>query len=755
MKLPGITYGPVQSLGREDVSGPLREAQAISGALRQTAAVLGDIYEKESVSQAEKALLTYDTGMTEWAMNEGPYQADGSGTWLNGDELYAKANEANRKVASKALQTPMAKKIFERKAEQYDAENKVKWGAKQLEWMREDQLATAMKAYDDYKNTRQWNKARGVIDREVTIGNMTAQQGQRRLMETDYLENYYAHSDQVELVRNAETGAVTIQDIKDDPRLEEKDKNTLIKATEEKMLNATTDEVFTKMTFMAQNESLPDAIVVGELIFDGLRDTPAADIGSDENFKLATLNRVNQVISTFKTQLKTQTAEALRIDEMNRVKAGIDPASTNINHTAYNDWYATDVLGWQLQGGGSQYVRTKPQKDIYNDPATRAQTVNFIAGYGVIPKTTDEALQAALQANRGEDGLNAVMTLHEISQASPEAMFKHGNHDMNAVASMAEMMGGSQDAYLVAYNSHLKVRDMSSDEKKTFYNAQVFNEEFENNFSAVLKQQYPVDNPMWAFWRDSAPQVKQSYQDRIKQAAKSFLPYTNGDTQSAMRMAMYSMRASFGPSKVNGDTPELMENPPEVFVPNGTYDGGDWLRNQTVSDVKANWGEDYNTDFLRVEPAPYFDGNDPAYIMYDYNPELGFVRQLGVMKFDFDQTPEGIEYQQTAKQQARLNAYEMERQRKAIEYELNQDPENKEFYPPSGGKGAWEPTPYGATEKRAGPLEKSAQAIAKGKKAKQLIEKKITEKGKEVLKDIFYPDENAKQPERLPYPGGG
>ena len=755
MKLPGITYGPVQSLGRQDVGGELQKGAAISGALRQTAAVLGDIYEKQSVTQAEKALLIYDTGMSDWAQNQGPYQEDGSGTWQKGDELYDNANQANRKTATKELQTPMAKAIFDRKAAQYDAQNKVKWGGAQLKWMKEDQAATALKAYDDYKNAREWDKARATIDREVTIGNMSATDGQRKLIQTNYFENYYAHSDAVEGVWNADTGAVTIQNVKDDNRLDDKDKNTLIKATEDKMLQATTDDVFTTMTAVANEAGLPDAIVAGELMFDGLRDTEAEDIGSDENFKLATLNRVNQVINTFKNRLKTNTAVALRTDEMNRVKNGLDPASADINMQQYNDWYATDILGWNLQGGGGQYVRTTGQSEIYNDQQVRADTIGFIAGYGVIPKTADESLQAALQAQRGKDGLNAVMTLHGISQASPEAMFKHGNHDMNAVASMAEMLGGDESAYQIAYDNYLKVRDMDTEMKKTFYNPEEFNKTFDDNFASVLKKQYPVDNPMWAFWRSSAPQVRQDYQNRIKQASKSFLPYTNGDTQSAMRMAMYSMRASFAPSKANGDTPELMENPPELFVPHADYDGGSWLMEQRNQDIQANWGEGYNTEFVKMQPAPYFDKNDPAYIIYDYNPELGFVRQMGIMKYDFNLTPQGAEYLREAEQRARLDAFEMERQRKAIEYEINQDPENKEFYPPSGGKGAFEPTPYGQGERRAGPLEKTAQAFAKGKKFKKLAEEKVKEKRNQLLREMFYPDENAKRPERLPIPGGG
>jgi len=754
MKLPGITYGPVQPLGRQDVGGELQKGAAISGVLDTAAAIAGDIYEKQSVTQAEKALLTYDTGMTEWAMNQGPYQEDGTGTWVKGDEHYNKANQANLKAASEELQTPMAKKIFERKAEQYDADNKIKWGASQLKWMREDQSATALKAYDDYKNMGQWDKAREVIDREVTIGNMSATDGQRRLIETNYLQNYYAYSDAVEGVWNAETGQATIQSITDDRRLEEKDKQQLIKATEEKMLDATTDEMFTKMSAVADELGLPDAIVVGELMKDEMRDSKAADLGSDEQFKISSINRANQIISMFKSQLKTRTAEAIRIDEMNRVKAGIDPASADINSQQLNDWYATDVLGWGLQGGGSQYQRTTPQTAIYTNPEMMSDTIDFTADYGVIPPLVDDSLRAALQAQRGKDGLGAVMTLHQISQASPEAMFKNGNHDMNAIASQAEILGGSQDAYRIAYDNYLKVRDMDDAKKDTYYNAEQFNKDFDDNFNSVLKKQYPVDTPLWAFWRSATPDVRLNYQDRIKQASKSFLPYTNGDTQSAMRMAMYSMRASFAPSRANGETPELMENPPEMFVPNANYEGGAWLRAQTVNDVQANWGEGYNTEFVKAAPAPYFDKNDPAYILYDYNPELGFVRQMGIMKYDFNQTPEGIEYQQQAEQRARLNAYDMERQRKAIEYEIDQDPSNKEFFPPSGGKGAFEATPYGSGEKKAGPIEKTAQAVAGGFEVKKALKKKIKQKGKEVIRDMFYPDPDTPRPERLPYPGG-
>jgi len=51
-------------------------------------------------------------------------------------------------------------------------------------------------------------------------------------------------------------------------------------------------------------------------------------------------------------------------------------------------------------------------------------------------------------------------------------------------------------------------------------------------------------------------------------------------------------------------------------------------------------------------------------------------------------------------------------------------------------------------------LEKTAQAVAGGFEAKKALKKKIKEKGKELIRDVFYPDPDAPRPERLPYHGG-
>lgn len=713
MKLPGITYGQVQTLGRKDVSGEVQKGAANARALESVAGLMGDIYEKQSVTQAEKALLMYDTGMAEWSQQQTAYQADGSGTWLKGDDLYGEAEQANRKVANQELQTPMAKMLFERKSEQRNAENQVKWGAKQLGWMHEDNRATAYKTIDEYTSMREFGKVYETVAREKRIGTLNPLEAEKIVSETAYLQNYYVHSDAVENVQDANTGREAIQAINADKRLEERDKVTLVKATEDGMLQITTDKTFAHMTNTMNVDGIDAAIREGIGIFDAMRDTDAENLGSDENYKLAAMNRVQQIINTFKSEQVKMTGEALREIKMNRVDAEFDPVSSDVNHQQLNDILATKYLGWGLHGGGSEYIRTTPQVDLYLDPELSNVSVGLVDRFKVLPSLLDDSLSAALEDKGGKFGLPAVGVIHEISKTAPMALFKRKNHDMNAIAALSEMLGGDETAYKLAWDRHVKVRDMPPEMIASFYHPETFKAAVDDNFDSLFKKNYPVDNPIWAFWETSNATVKQRYKTQIIESAKLLLPMADGVPDKALDMAMYNMRPAFGVTKVSGDgEPQLAENPPEQFVVNGDYDGGKWMRNQALGDIETAY-PGYNTDYIQFQPVADFDPNDALYTPVDNNPELGgMVRYFPPMRFDFEVSPEYAQQQTDAETQHVVNETERDRMQKAIQWETEKDP-TKKIRGLSGGRNRRVRNPYGSTDQQ-GSMARIAQNVYQG-----------------------------------------
>jgi len=110
---------------------------------------------------------------------------------------------------------------------------------------------------------------------------------------------------------------------------------------------------------------------------------------------------------------------------------------------------------------------------------------------------------------------------------------------------------------------------------------------------------------------------------------------------------------------------------------NGTYDGGDWMRNQALEDIKRAY-PGYNTDHIQLKPVDNFDPNDPLYTPVDTNPERGgMVTYLPPMRFKFEDTPEYAKQQAEAETQFIADETERNRLQSAIEWEAEKNPDQE------------------------------------------------------------------------------
>lgn len=655
MKLPGITYGPVQSLGREDIGAPLRVAGAVSQAAQQWSQVAGNIYDQESVSQAEKATLDYTAAMDAWQAGQNPYQTDAQGnvtegTWIRGAEIFQQSEDAiANSVAKQHLKTPLARRLFEAEHNKLKLKNNASWNGKLEAWRMEDQFVTMSNSIQTHLENKQFESARRSVAKGMAVNIIGRKDANELVNQIDYQEHYHNFSVGVDSIETPQQAVQLRSAVEADGKLRPQEKNKLDAAISEVLVNNYLEEFHNEVQRTEAVAGLPAAVQAGQNRINGVVRTTPEGLGGDSKFKESVTSQLISALSRYQGQLVKRTAEMARIDDVECYASGRCLASPQYNDNVHNDFWASRVMGWLPDGGGTDYDRTSPgartERDLLTDPQVGAATVEFAAISGFMPKQAAQILEASLFDRNGENSMQALNIYHNLYKQNPYAVYRRKNDDLLGVVAMADMLGGSPEAYGNALNYYRQLSDMPQAEKtrlETLGKTKEFNDFFDDNYKGMLKDEFGRDVRWWRMFTSSRPEVSENHKHLIKTMAQKYMPFTNGNMELAMRTAMHAMKSSYGGSNATGDY-KFMQHPPDKIVTGGEVNDGQWMPRQMKEEITKEYGGDIEFGELIVEPVVNFDVNDATYNVFDIDPETGLKRFLGPFKYDYTAT---VEYEQ-------------------------------------------------------------------------------------------------------------
>ena len=692
MKLPGINYNTgVRSLGRVDITAPIRVAQAQARAVEQVGAVAQSFYEQQAATEANKALLEYSRTYDEWRNVQEPYErkpdgTTGQGVWKNADEYFRKADQNAREVAAENLTSPLARRLFEEKAAQITERNRQEWAATNIKWMKADELTSNLSAIDQAVQARKFDEARAMLN-NAAIANIL---GPQKAMELDqkiaYQEKYHNYSVMVDRIMTPTEANALRKAVKEDGTLRESDRNKIEAAIYSKLTDQALANFHAEVQAVEAEQGLTKAVARGEQIISEVVRTRPEELGGDSKYKEVQINALITALSRYKVEQVKMTAEARRVLDAECYASGSCTASPNFEDGRHDDLWAMQIMGWQPDGGKSgQFVKDENYDEtvlLNPDDPRFVQTIQYSAQTGFVPRTAAGILETAMFKGTGEEAVNALAFYYNLHQANPGALYRRTDDRVLEVVSYAQLLGGTPQAFQEAINQYRATEAMGDDERKVYKTlgaSKEFNKTFKNKFDTMLGDHFGTDSPWWKFWESSTPPVQESFKLRVKQAAQSYLPMTRGNMEQAMKMAMIALEPSFGPTRIN-DKLEMTQFPPEKFVNNGNVQDGKTLRPQILEEVRAKYGADYNTKYLRIEPAPNFSPDDPVYMITDHNPDFGGqIAHLGYFKFDYTKTEEyrrEAEAQRKAREAERAAA-QLERDR--LQWEAENPPETRKY----------------------------------------------------------------------------
>ena len=361
MKLPGIQYGRgVQSLGRQDVSAPLREAGAEAAAGQawtrtmyqgvDTIEGIGDMIAKEDNAEA---MNVYNTMKPQWLGDQNPLDDKSTPAWVNGMTRFNEADEKARKEAMKDIRTDQGRRLFNQNADEANVRYGNAWHQKVKNWHDEDSRSNLFTAAETYQQHREFGVASDIYNDMHERGLLTTAQFNKAESINNVME---IHSDIDAQTNGATTAADYLavrQGIDAQTQIDQKAKDQLQRDVDNRVIEVETGILRELLTDIESSMGLPAAAEYGELISHA-----SAQVTDPEEHGMVTekatqakLNAVRQVAREWQYRDKTAAAGAKRraSTECAIYNTCLATSGKSDVRTIHDDWYSTR-LGWDLEG---------------------------------------------------------------------------------------------------------------------------------------------------------------------------------------------------------------------------------------------------------------------------------------------------------------------------------------------------------------------------------------------------------------------
>ncbi len=730
MKLPSINYKQRAALAKVDPMDYLRIGNAKAQGLKTVGKLVEDAgeayYKQESVTQMQTGELTYNESLDGIQQNLKPLVVNeetgkNEGAWLNGQKDFSQQEREIRQASLDKMTTPLAKKLFNERADRNLNQRKRTNTTQLLGFQKEHNVAILQTGIDRYVKAKNYEAAIDLVGQAFAVDTIKEGAAVKQVIELRYEKTNYDYAVEVDGI-DSEKQLIQYRKNINNSYLKDVDKNKNIAAAETVILNKnrkSMDDVIQAVANDTDGTPLK-AYAAGQAALDALKRKSAEQLGGDEDFKQDVYFSAKQVLERYYTKtVKGYQVLSDRDTKKRDYLEGRAVATSKFNVTALSDSFLIDKFNYTAKGA-SDYTRNFKNEDpslnavsdedfLTNKLGKGDLYASFVERTGNQVPVLENTLNAALTSNNGELAYGAAAIAYKIGQAKPSALYAAGKkNNMSIINTQMELLGKGFDGIESAIET-LKLYNKVSPEERVarIGNAGDNNKFFEDNFDNIIEKVYPDPNSSW-YSMDSFPAAKRKYINSVKRSMETQLVINNGDQAKALQAAIITSKEKWSTSNVNG-TYELMEFAPETITPNTVKDNTDtWRRDQITSELKAAFpdsGIDYDT--LQIEAVQRFDKNNPAYKATATVD--GMTISLGLVSFDETKSPKYIEQQQSIKDEKAANLRTEERNKNRIKWDKETPPSMR------GGRG--NRNPYGVDPSKQTPIGKFVADFGKGSSA--------------------------------------
>lgn len=649
MKIAGVTYGQVQTMGRRDVGAPIREAaaeeqasSAWSNSMRQGLDTADKILDDIAIDKSTKAMNVYNERKLQWQADNKEMTAEERAEAVsNGDVVYNDADDAARAESAKVLNgDTRAQFLFDRDADRANVQYGANWNNQVVSWHKDEQRAEANKQIDHATQTRDFDAVDGIINKNAQRGLFNRVQTEKLIAVNDANRVNSSYLTAIDSTRTINDHMTLRKQIKTEPKLTDEARTKMSLRLDNKIIENNGDELRGILTTVEENLSLNDAVVAGDEIIHQLA---MAEGEEDDGFaseaaRQKARNSYRSIWNEWKARLTKKTKEQTREEGLACAYKGTClPTIGKTDDQQKHDDVLGKKYGWSLEGS-KDYKRNGVESGIIlanNQEGLRLRAIGTqdFREDGYVAKPTRETLDAGYTSNDMAIVTTTVdwyKTLAEGAQGS-------------VVAKQSGVVPEFSDVSLsfpsdVAANLIMKYKAISTSEKIAY--EKDFDEQKldDSDFATVVKANMPhIDGGFLYF--DATPDYQRVFKRNVDDKARALHAITGGDIAASYKAAMNIVSKSYNTDQNIG---RVVKNPIATSVFGGNVDDGKWATDEMKVGI-AGYNNGVVPDTFTYEPLPDFHPIDnPKYIV-SWLSEEGEYKAIGY-EARFQDTERGKEY---------------------------------------------------------------------------------------------------------------
>ncbi|MCK4714575.1 MAG: hypothetical protein KAT35_03300, partial [Candidatus Aenigmarchaeota archaeon] len=639
MRLPGITYGRVQSLGREDVTAPIRVAAAENvadaawaQAMNQGAESLDDIVEMQAQERTTKAMNAYNEAKLAWQADQTYYDENNIAATDNGNQRYGSGDEAARSAAGEFIgEDTRAQQYFDTAAEKANVQYGDAWHRKVVGWKRDEQIGEATKGIELATQMRDFNTADDIIESNRLQGVFTGAQAERARSVNDANRTNSRYTTAIDMTASPESDMSLRKRIGEEPKLTDAAKVKFEQMLDNSIIERYKGELRESMSITEEEIGLEAAVLTGDYIVHEM-----AKMTNEDEDGLTTTSRQRNIAAQrevwreWKMRLDKKTAATSRRASMDCAILNTCPPTTGktTDQKRHDDYLATK-LGWDLVGK-REYQKNDIESGIIlaNDEQghelRRVMQEDF-ARTGYVARTTRETLDAAMTSNDPEITRSGVKLLQQLSMVSPGGVVAKQAGIVEEYSDIIQAFDEDRAVTLIQKSKSLTPADME-------FSGKVFEESKlkADDFGSLMKEEMAhVDGGF--LWFDAQPSYKETFRLKVEDKAKKLMPLVGDDMGAAYKAAIKSVNNSYGVDQTIG---KIVSNPFSTSLSYGEVDNGEWaheiIREGIPSFNKGEMPESYD-----YAPVPDFNPiSNPTYLVSWVNEDGEYTAAAAELRFE-------------------------------------------------------------------------------------------------------------------------
>jgi len=644
-KLPGLDYTTqvAGTLGRGDVSAPIRLAKAKGAAAEAISDTARTYYQNESKAQAFKA-------QTDYAATVNTLELDAQKMRVAGvplSEIAERSNQArvDARAGANVGMSELAQNIFADKATVSDLRTDASWNATQFQWAREDAVADGLKLTEQQINNDEYESARAT--HEEIRADLSPAQNANMSAEIDTAQQVFGFkSATAQSLGSSKQTASLLTRIEGAKDIDQGVKDMLKAHVTQETVNYENTLYYSAVNDVFEANGILAADQEAERMLTEITNATPEAYGLDQVQFTQLRNQIASTRSWWRAQ-RERSVQSVRTEQDAFNIDVVDPKSGH-NMSQYDNLYDIVVAGGIPDG--KQIVDTMGITEILASPEALENTYKLGTMFQALPNEFMKSMDAILVGGNDEQKMAALGAMEGLMlQPNGIAIMNNskGAEKWQDVMDYKALAGGTDAAGIDALAWYGRRNSISETDQKTAAELinnpkSLYNENYKDNAENAMERVLPAES--WFGWSTKNPLLVPGADRDLKLLTDKILPTVGGNVVRASELAAMQMARSFSTSTANPDS-DIMRYAPERYVTsqqNAEVVAGPWVRNQPVEAMRQSLKRvlisndlEFDASKVKVTATEIFDPQNPTYKINYYEPEL-MGQQMTTAGFEYD-----------------------------------------------------------------------------------------------------------------------